>query len=121
MYKPKDSEMYNYNDYKEYLKTIIENIKKDNEKDTKEIETNLELYENNPLNVFSISNDGIHSEMVIEKDPYYFIEAVGLSYKVYLRNTQYNELLDELKYLETEEGKNDYINKKGKYSNTALL
>lgn len=121
MYKPKYSEMYNYNDYKEYLKTIIKNIKKDNEKDKKEITKNLELYKNNPVNVFSVSNDGVHSKMVIEKNPDYFIEAVGLSHKVYLRNIQYKELLDELEYLETDKGKNDYINKKGRYSNTVLL
>lgn len=121
MYKPTPVEMYSYEDYKDYLSGIIKKIEEDNKRDKEEIRDHLMEYKNDRSNVYSTSDDGIYWRRIIDRDPEHFIEAVGLSHKVYLRNTRYKELLDELEYLETDKGKNDYINKKGKYSNTVLL
>ena len=121
MYKPTPVEQFSYEDYKEYISNMINEIKEDNKKDVESIEYNLKLYNENPDAVSYVSMDGVNCKRVEHKNPNYFIEAVGLSNKVYLRNAQYKKLLDELDYLNTEEGKQDYINKKGRYSNTVLL
>ena len=121
MYKPTPVEMYNYDDYKEYLSNIIRNIEEDNKKDKAKIDELLDDYKNKPESVFNVSDDGIHSRMVVHRNTDYFIDAVGLSYRVFLRKHQYEDLKRELAYLNTDEGKNAYEMKMGRYSNTVLL
>ena len=121
MYKPTPVEQFSYEDYKEYISNMINEIKEDNKKDVESIRENLRLYNTNPEGVSYVSIDGINCVRVENKNPNYFIEAVGLSNKVYLRNMQCKKLSDELDYLNTEDGKQEYIEKKGRYSNTVLL
>ena len=116
MYKMKPLEMYTYEEYKEYIRNMIHEIEEDNKKDKEEIKKNLKLYENDPVGIYTVSNDGINCKTVVDKNPDYFIEAVGISYRVFLRKKQYKELVDELDYLNTDEGKEAYINKTGIYS-----
>ena len=121
MYRPTPIEMYNYDEYKEYIKNMICEIEEDNKKDKEEIRKNLELYKTDPESVSYVSIDGVNCRRVEKKNIDYLVDIVGLSYRVFLRKKQYKDLLDELEYLNTDKGKSDYINKKGKYSNTVIL
>ena len=121
MYRPTPIEMYNYDEYKEYIKNMIHEIEEDNKKDKEEIEKYLDDYREN-VGVASVSDDGYYwRQKIVSRNTDSFIEAVGLSNKVYLRNTQYKKLLDELDFLNTDKGKEAYINKMGRYSNIELL
>ena len=121
MYRPTPIEMYNYDEYKEYIKNMIHEIEEDNKKDKEEIERYLDDYREN-VGVASVSDDGYNwRRKIVSRNTDSFIEAVGLSYKVYLRKKQYKDLLDELDFLNTDEGKEAYINKKDRYSNIELL
>ena len=121
MYKPTPVEMYSYDEYKEYLSEIIKKIEEDNKRDKEEVRDHLMEYKNDRSNVYSVSDDCIHWRRIIDRDPEHFIEAVGISYRVFLRKQQLQEIMNELTYLTTDKGKQDYIEKKGKYSNTVLL
>ena len=121
MYKPTPVEMYSYEDYKDYLSGIIKKIEEDNKRDKKEVRDHLLEYKNDRSNVYSVSDDGIYWRRIIDRDPEHFIEAVGISYRIFLRKQQLQEIMNELTYLTTDKGKQDYIEKKGKYSNTVLL
>ena len=121
MYRPTPIEMYNYDEYKEYIHHIIQEIENDNEKDKEEIKKNLKLYKEDP-SIINRTVDGdieINLDYLVNTD--YLINVVGLCYIVFLRKKQYKELLDELDFLNTEDGKEAYINKKDRYSNIELL
>lgn len=121
MYKPTPVEMYSYEDYKDYLSGIIKKIEEDNKRDKKEVRDHLMEYKNDRSNVYSVSDDGIHWRRINNRDPEHFIEAVGITYRIFLRKQQLQDIMNELTYLNTDKGKKDYIEKKGKYSNTVLL
>lgn len=121
MYRPTPIEMYNYDEYKEYIKNMIHEIEEDNKKDNEEIRKNLRLYEIDPESISYISTDGVNCRRIENKNIDYLVDIVGLCYRVFLRKKQYKDLLDELEYLNTEEGKEAYINKKDRYSNIELL
>lgn len=113
--------MYNYDEYKEYIKNMINEIEEDNKKDKEEIEKYLDDYREN-VEVASVSDDGYHwKRKIVSRNTDSFIEAVGISYKVFLRKKRYKELIEELDFLNTDEGKEAYINKKDRYSNIELL
>ena len=121
MYRPTPIEMYNYDEYKEYIKNMINEIEEDNKKDKELIRKNLELYKDDPESVSYVSDDGINCRRVENKNIDYLVDIVGISYRVFLRKKQYKDLLDELDFLNTDEGKEAYINKMGRYSNIELL
>ena len=99
---------------------MMDIIEEDNKKDIEEVEKYLDDYREN-VGVASVSDDGYNwRRKIVSRNTDSFIEAVGLSYRVFLRKKQYKELVDELDFLNTEDGKEAYINKKGKYSNIDL-
>jgi len=123
MYKPNPNEVFDYIQYLEYIKDIMNKMNEEINKEKIAVKEALErcnFADKEDVHMASFFGTLLpQSESGIDVDN--FILAVGISYHIYMKRKEYNKLNDELVYLQTEKGKKEYETKTGKYSNMVLL
>lgn len=112
---------YSYEEYTEYVKELRDEVINDIKKETEALKDALSRCgfsskQDVAMSAFIGPFSGIGGEAMneeIKADE--FVTAVGIAYHIYRSQKTLKEYEDELMFLMTEEGKKEYIEKKGRY------
>lgn len=112
---------YSYEEYIEYVKELRDEVINDIKKETEALKDALNRCgfsskQDVAMSAFigpfgEISGESITEEIKADE----FVTAVGIAYHIYRSRKTLKEYEDELMFLMTEEGKKEYIKKKGRY------